>query len=780
MYAYTWDSETGGLLLNSSPLQFSKEPRPVYWRELDLLGFDKYWSYPHDDSAPIMWAEANNYVYRGKTVAKVSGGGFYSKPIVEVFEKSTTSKLKLKPVNITLMVEKNREIMDLLSQSTIKFIYNTFLKYKNKVDLFHVSYSGGKDSEVNLDLVSRALPHSSFVVVFGDTMMEFPDTYNAIEGTRKRCETDGIKFYVAKAKQNPATTWKQFGPPTSTIRWCCSVHKTTPQLLLLRDIIGKKTFTEMAFVGVRADESVKRSSYDEISFGTKHRGQYSCNPILEWGSAEIYLYLYQHNLPLNDAYKKGLSRAGCLVCPMASRFSEYMRRMNYPAPVDKFVSYIKDLNASDKTEERIKSYVENAGWKVRKNGRDLTIANRTFEEKVEKGNLVIRFRDKSNQWKEWAKTIGPLSCDDKGHYTINFKNVPFRFSFMTLEDGRNEIIIEDLSKIHTDFYKRFRRIFRKSHYCVSCQVCQANCKHGNLIFDSDGLLHISENCFQCGECLEVGNTGCLVYKSLWLSNNSTTNMKQKSLDCYATHAPQIDWFNQYIKLGADFDANHSLGNNMIPIFKRFLRETEVLREKNAEGPLYNVFFKYGLDENLLWGLMLINAVHNSPLLNWYVANFGFGEQFTQKYFTELLSNEGSVPPRSTKSIPNDLKKIMALPMGNLGLGVTDKGDKSTGFIFSRQPYADVDPRVILYSLFKYAEACGDFKQFTMGRLYDETIESDGVSPVRIFGIEEGEMEKILKGLSINYPEFINVTFTHDLDNITLKDDKTSQDVLTLF
>ena len=42
MYSYTWDAETGGLLLNSSPLSFSKEPRPVYYKELDILGFDRY------------------------------------------------------------------------------------------------------------------------------------------------------------------------------------------------------------------------------------------------------------------------------------------------------------------------------------------------------------------------------------------------------------------------------------------------------------------------------------------------------------------------------------------------------------------------------------------------------------------------------------------------------------------------------------------------------------------------------------------------------------------
>jgi phosphoadenosine phosphosulfate reductase len=49
MYNYTYDPETGGLLLNTSPMRFSKEPRPVYYKELDLLGFDKYWTYEKQD-----------------------------------------------------------------------------------------------------------------------------------------------------------------------------------------------------------------------------------------------------------------------------------------------------------------------------------------------------------------------------------------------------------------------------------------------------------------------------------------------------------------------------------------------------------------------------------------------------------------------------------------------------------------------------------------------------------------------------------------------------------
>ena len=52
MYSYEWDETTGGLLLTSSLPKVSKEPRPVYYQELDLLGFDKHWIYEKNDAYP--------------------------------------------------------------------------------------------------------------------------------------------------------------------------------------------------------------------------------------------------------------------------------------------------------------------------------------------------------------------------------------------------------------------------------------------------------------------------------------------------------------------------------------------------------------------------------------------------------------------------------------------------------------------------------------------------------------------------------------------------------
>ena len=107
---------------------------------------------------------------------------------------------------------------------------------------FHVAFSGGKDSVVLLELVKKALPKSSFVVVFGDTGMEFPDTYNVIDRIEKQCHDEKIEFYRASSHLNPEDSWRLFGPPSRVLRWCCSVHKSAPQTLKLREVLSKNDF----------------------------------------------------------------------------------------------------------------------------------------------------------------------------------------------------------------------------------------------------------------------------------------------------------------------------------------------------------------------------------------------------------------------------------------------------------------------------------------------------------------------------------------------------------
>lgn len=108
MHKYEWDPETGGLLLSPQQEKSSKEPRPVYYREMNLLGMDRRWRYPQNDDAPIMWAEAERYIYRGKVIARTKGGGLFQQPDVlyTESEEGQPEGATLIPVDIDLMVEK--------------------------------------------------------------------------------------------------------------------------------------------------------------------------------------------------------------------------------------------------------------------------------------------------------------------------------------------------------------------------------------------------------------------------------------------------------------------------------------------------------------------------------------------------------------------------------------------------------------------------------------------------------------------------------------------------
>ncbi len=137
MYTYEWDSSTGGYVLTPMPLTFSKEPRPVYYKELDILGFDRYWNYDKNDSFPYMWAEASNYYYRGRLVAKVKGGTIYTAPEIVLIEDPEPAGYPLRFVDIPAMVEKNRAILEQLAQETIKKVFNTYVEHRGMVDVFY-------------------------------------------------------------------------------------------------------------------------------------------------------------------------------------------------------------------------------------------------------------------------------------------------------------------------------------------------------------------------------------------------------------------------------------------------------------------------------------------------------------------------------------------------------------------------------------------------------------------------------------------------------------------
>ena len=773
MYGYEWTKEYGIYRLTIDA-KIQKEIRPVFHEELDFFGMDAYWDYPKDTDAPLLWAEGiRRYVLNGKPVAEAQGGGFYTKPTIKLL---TEERLKLQPVDVDRLYEVNRSLMTSLEQKAVSFIQEQHEKYRQQGFAFVCAFSGGKDSLVLLDLTAKALAPSDFYVVFSNTGMELSDTLKAVEKAKKHWPQ--LRFEEAKCHMDPEETWREFGPPASRIRWCCSVHKSVPTILLIQHLTGPKQ-KAVVYDGVRAEESARRARYTEVGEGVKNFSQVNCHALLKWSSSEVFLYLLKNRILLNHAYKFGIYRVGCKVCPMSAKWQDTLITGHYPDEVSSSLKVLEDVTRFAKG-KLDKDYIENGGWQARAGGKILRQGGNRVQEHIENDTLIFVIKKSRQNWKDVLPIIGTVVEEDEIHSVIKSKHGLLSITCVQ-SDNEQKITIAPISILDRYTISALRSIANKTAYCIGCKACMPQCPTGAFQI-IDGKIKIRANaCIQCYHCCTFTERGCMVAKSLYVRNN---NMKNP--DRYRNFGFRLAFYAHFIDQGIDCFKMNVLGKDQYVSLKRWLAEAGMLKieVKETSGrvnervlsettDLASKIIGMGPYNPFPWAIMWSNLAYNSTIVHHFCLNVSPGEMYDKDALIDSMGTDINVKYRS-QAANSLLSTFRDSPIGSsLKQGI--QIEKS----YLRDGWDYPDAVALLYALYLYAEHVGK-KSFTFTELANAHNQPDarGISPHDIYGIDLKAFREQVQGLAISFPKYLRVSFVGNLDNIILED-YSSNDIIDL-
>ena len=640
-----------------------------------------------------------------------------------------------------------------------------------KIDRFIASFSGGKDSQVVLDLCTRAIPPTDFEVIYSDTGYELPSSLELYEEVQRYYQErfPSLKFHIARNHESVLNYWDKIGTPSDTHRWCCSIMKTAPLYRMLK-VEGNKQARVLTFDGVRAEESTRRSGYSRIGKGVKHSTVINASPILFWNSVEIFLYLFRFDLPINLAYRQGMTRVGCLICPFSSEWNDMISSVKYRDKLQPFLyrieSIVKKSGVSD-----IKEYIEAGNWKRRAGGREMK-SDTALVIRSTKPHLVVGVKKNKKNILTWIPAVGQVVGNASRGETF-YKGKTYSYSIKSENEGceitfyntASEPLLQGLIK----------RALYKATFCINCEACEVECPTGALKIIPEAIIDRNK-CIHCHRCLNFHELGCIVAHSLKITEQNPSKMK---LIGYNNFGLNESWLDFFFKNSDTYFSNTDHGLNVkeqLPAFVKWMVHAGILTDtKSKKLSELGELLKHVYEDNprLVWEVIWINLAYNSPIVQWYTSSMSFNTDFTESEVRELVKND--FPEASATTVKNVVyalfRTLKESPIGD-ELKQLESVEKLS---FKREAYEELSREAIAYSVYKYADVKG-IKNLRVQDLYSQ-MSTDGIVPQ--FGLPKDLFLKALRSLSSDNNRVLVAELNMGLDHITLRDDLTCEKALTI-
>lgn len=186
-----------------------------------------------------------------------------------------------------------------------------------------VAYSGGKDSDVILELVKMS--GINYRAIYKNTTIDPP-------GTIKHVKEMGVE--IVRPRMTFREILSNHGMPSRFRRFCCTYLKEYKIL-------------DRAIIGIRREESNKRAErYKEPEVCRVFNKKEKCRqylPILDWTLQNVSEFLKERDIKCAPVYYDedgnfhAERRLGCMGCPMASRKQRLAEFKKYPNMVKMYI-----------------------------------------------------------------------------------------------------------------------------------------------------------------------------------------------------------------------------------------------------------------------------------------------------------------------------------------------------------------------------------------------------------------------------------------------------------